>query len=220
MSARDSIHRTLVEDIHQTHPTDSSWISQPVTNPCIAPGMARTIKVELSKGHALGETVSVNMIGPSSPAPAQCRKLAERILVKDAECKLAPCSFNGIHQPSLDKTFSREDVYIFSYFFDRTEPLGMPESFTLQELHRLTDQVCGGKEHWDTFKNIPGALDELEGRPEHCLDLNFMMALLHTGYEMPIDREVKIAKKIKGNELGWCLGARWVTSSFNSLMLD
>jgi len=33
------------------------------------------------------------------------------------------------------------------------------------------------------------------------------MALLHTGYDMPIDREVKIAKKIKGNELGWCLGA-------------
>jgi guanosine-diphosphatase len=25
---------------------------------------------------------------------------------------------------------------------------------------------------------------------------------------MPIDREVKIAKQIKGNELGWCLGAR------------
>ncbi|KAK2939229.1 Nucleoside phosphatase GDA1/CD39 [Fusarium oxysporum f. sp. vasinfectum] len=33
------------------------------------------------------------------------------------------------------------------------------------------------------------------------------MALLHSGYDMPIDREVKIAKKIKGNELGWCLGA-------------
>jgi len=47
----------------------------------------------------------------------------------------------------------------------------------------------------------------LTGRPETCLDLNFMFALLHLGYEMPIDREVKIAKKIKGNELGWCLGA-------------
>ena len=37
-----------------------------------------------------------------------------------------------------------------------------------------------------------------------------MMALLHTGYEMPLSREVKIAKKIKNNELGWCLGARLV----------
>ena len=220
MSARGTIHKTLIEDIHKTSPVDSSWKDQPVINPCIAPGMSRSVKVELSKGHALGDLLTVNMTGPSSPAPAQCRKLAERILVKDAECKLAPCSFNGIHQPSLDKTFSREDVYTFSYFFDRTEPLGMPESFTLQELHRLTDQVCGGKDHWDMFKNVPGALEELEGRPEHCLDLNFMMALLHTGYEMPIDREVKIAKKIKGNELGWCLGARLVISSSVVLILD
>jgi guanosine-diphosphatase len=40
---------------------------------------------------------------------------------------------------------------------------------------------------------------------------------LHTGYEMPIDREVKIAKKIKGNELGWCLGARYVSVLLSEL---
>ncbi|KAH8668169.1 nucleoside phosphatase family-domain-containing protein [Tricladium varicosporioides] len=208
MSARESIHRALIEDIHTTKPTDNAWTTQPVVHPCIAPGMTKTIDVKLSKGHVLGDTLSVNMTGPSSPAPAQCRKLAEKILFKEKECKVLPCSFNGVHQPSLEKTFSQEDVYTFSYFFDRTEPLGMPESFTLKELHRLTDQVCGGVSSWDVFENVPKAMEELAGRPEHCLDLNFMVALLHTGYEMPIDREVKIAKKIKGNELGWCLGAR------------
>lgn len=208
MSARESIHKTLVEDIHSVNVGDSTWIQGPIINPCIAPGMARTVDIKLEKGHALGEKISVNMTGPSSPAPAQCRKLAEKILFKEKECSLAPCSFNGIHQPSLEKTFAREDVYTFSYFYDRTDPLGMPESFTLKELHRLTDQVCGGEPHWDVFESVPGAIEELKGRPEHCLDLNFMTALLHTGYEMPIDREVKIAKKIKGNELGWCLGAR------------
>jgi guanosine-diphosphatase len=208
MSARESIHKTLIDDIHSTSPSDSTWISEPVINPCIAPGMAKPIEVKLGEHHALGEKITVNMTGPSSPAPAQCRKLAEKILFKEAECALTPCSFNGVHQPSLEKTFSREDVYTFSYFFDRTDPLGMPESFTLKELHRLTDQVCGGEPHWDVFEGVPGAMDELRDRPEHCLDLNFMLALLHTGYEMPIDREVKIAKKIKGNELGWCLGAR------------
>jgi guanosine-diphosphatase len=207
MAARKSIHKTLIEDIHTLNPTDSTWIAKPIVNPCIAPGMVRPVEVTLDKGHALGETININMTGPSSPAPAQCRKLAEKILFKEAECALAPCSFNGVHQPSLSKTFSREDVYTFSYFFDRTDALGMPESFTLKELHSLTDQVCGGEDHWDVFENVPGALEELKGRPEHCLDLNFMVALLHTGYEMPIDREVKIAKKIKGNELGWCLGA-------------
>ena len=204
MAARETIHKTLIEDMKSQNPSDSSWMSRPIINPCIAPGMARVVEVEV------GEKVSVNMTGPSSPAPAQCRKLAEKILAKDAKCELAPCSFNGVHQPSIEKTFAREDVYTFSYFFDRTQPLGMPESFTLRELHRLTDQVCGGESHWDVFAGVPGAMEELRGRPEHCLDLNFMMALLHTGYEMPIDREVKIAKKIKNNELGWCLGARYV----------
>lgn len=208
MSARESIHRALIEDIHTSNPSDSSWLSKNVINPCIAPGMVRAVDVKLADGHLLGPKVSVNMTGPSSASPAQCRKLAEKILFKEAECKVAPCSFNGIHQPSLEKTFSREDIYTFSYFFDRTDPLGMPESFTLKELHHLTDQVCGGVSSWDVFETVPGAIEELKDRPEHCLDLNFMMALLHTGYEMPIDREVKIAKKIKGNELGWCLGAR------------
>jgi guanosine-diphosphatase len=207
MAARDTIHKTLVEDMHEQFPEDPSWSKKAVVNPCIAPGMTREVKVELGEKHVLGPILKVNMTGPSTAAAPQCRALAEKILVKDAKCALAPCSFNGIHQPSLEKTFTKEDIYTFSYFFDRTKPLGMPDSFTLRELHNLTAQVCGGEKTWDVFQSIPKALEELRGRPEHCLDLNFMMALLHTGYEMPIDREVKIAKKIKGNELGWCLGA-------------
>lgn len=208
MAAREAIHRQLFLDIESMHGDDYSWTSGPVVNPCIAPGMARAINVTLPAEHPLGEKQLLNMTGPSSASPAQCRKLAEKILFKDAECKLAPCSFNGIHQPAIDKTFATEDIYIFSYFYDRTYPLGMPDSFTLKEMHDLTDRVCGGPPHWDTFESVPDAIQELEDRPEWCLDLNFMMALLHTGYEIPIEREVKIAKKIKGNELGWCLGAR------------
>ncbi|KAK2028539.1 GDA1/CD39 family protein [Colletotrichum zoysiae] len=207
MSARKAVHKTLIDDIFESKKSDDSWVKQPIVHPCIAPGMVREVEVELDDNHPLGKTMTFNMTGPSQAAPAQCRNLAEKILKKDEACKLAPCSFNGVHQPSLAKTFSREDVYIFSFFYDRTKPLGMPDSFTLREMHDLANSVCGGEKAWDLFASIPGALKELQDRPEYCLDLNFMMALLHTGYEMPIDREVKIAKKIKGNELGWCLGA-------------
>jgi guanosine-diphosphatase len=214
MAARETIHKTLIDDVNAAHKDDLSWTASPVVNPCIAPGMNRTVNIDFAKEHPLraklGEKNEFVMVGPSTPAPAQCRALAEKMLVKEAECKLAPCSFNGVHQPSLEKTFQHQDVYTFSYFYDRTAPLGMPESFTLRELHQLTSQVCGGESHWDVFSSIPEAMGELKGRPEWCLDLNFMMALLHTGYELPIDREVKIAKKLKGNELGWCLGARYV----------
>ena len=211
MAAREAIHKVVVENMAAQNPGELSWLSKPIINPCIAPGMNRTIQVKLSPGHKLGEVVQVNMKGPSTASAAQCRGFAEQILEKDSDCKLSPCSFKGVYQPSLEKTFAREDVYTFSYFFDRTQPLGMPESFTLRDLKDLTSQVCGGEETWSGFTSVKGALADLRDRPEWCLDLNFMFALLHTGYEMPIDREVKIAKQIKGNELGWCLGARFVT---------
>ncbi|KUL83164.1 hypothetical protein ZTR_10112 [Talaromyces verruculosus] len=208
MEARSAIHKSIVEAKLAASPTDLSWLNRPIPNPCIGPGMQRQVNLTFPEGHPLAPKVSVTMTGPKElSAPAQCRGITEKILHKEADCKLAPCSFNGVHQPSLEKTFAKEDVYIFSYFYDRTKPLGMPDSFTLHELQRLTEIVCDGKDNWGIFEGIEGALEELEGRPESCLDLNFMLGLLHTGYEMPLSREVKIAKKIKNNELGWCLGA-------------
>ncbi|KAH9904788.1 guanosine-diphosphatase [Xylariomycetidae sp. FL2044] len=218
MAARNAIHLTLLHDIYQQEKRDKSFLSEPILNhPCINAGQNETVTVKLGDDSPLGTgEVEIQVVGPATPAPAQCRALAERILMKDASCKLAPCSFNGVHQPSLAKTFAREDVYIFSFFFDRTKPLGMPDSFTLRELHDLTNNVCGGEKSWDIFSNVPSALDDLRDRGQWCLDLNFMLGLLHTGYDMPIDREVKIAKKIKNNELGWCLGASLPLLSKNS----
>ena len=202
MVARATIHETLLADVAQGKP-DDSWMSKPITHPCFAVGMSKEVEVTFG-----GNDANFTFTGPSQSSPAQCRALADRILKKDAACELAPCSFGGVYQPSLGKTFAKEDVYIFSYFYDRTKPIGMPDSFTLREMHDLTNTVCQGTDAWDVFDSVPGATDELNDRPEHCLDLNFMMSLLHTGYEMPLDREVKIAKKINDNELGWCLGAR------------
>lgn len=142
-------------------------------------------------------------------AGAQCRFLADAILNKDAKCTQPPCSFNGVHQPSLVHTFKESnDLYIFSYFYDRTHPLGMPLSFTLEELYDLTRMVCGGETTWkNIFQTIDGSLEELENDPHFCQDLTFQVSLLHTGYDIPLHRELKTAQKIADNELGWCLGA-------------
>ncbi|KAM3422503.1 hypothetical protein BST61_g5 [Cercospora zeina] len=213
MEARNNLHRAFVEGWYENNKdagpgaAKEQLMLKPIPNPCMNVGMSKEVEVPLSEDHPLGSSITVNMTGPRVGSPAQCRALAEKTLKKEAECTLAPCAFNGVHQPSLEKTFAREDVYLFSYFYDRTQPLGMPESFTLRELKELTARVCQGGDAWKVFDAIPGAREELADKPDMCLDLNFMLALLHTGYEMPIDREVKIAKKIKGNELGWCLGA-------------
>lgn len=211
MEARNNLHSVLLQNMYEERKAsgDKSWLKQPIVNPCIAPGMSREVDVHMPANHALGDKVSVNMTGPAQGSPTQCRALAEQTLKKDAECKLNPCAFNGIHQPSFQHTFAREDVYLLSFFYDRTSELGMPESFSIAELKDLAARVCHGDVDgaWDVFQGVPNAVAELKDRPEWCLDLNFQIALLHTGYGMPIDREVKIAKKIKGNELGWCLGA-------------
>ncbi|RMZ89251.1 hypothetical protein DV736_g3510, partial [Chaetothyriales sp. CBS 134916] len=206
MSARKALHTHVVEKMHASK-AEAGWIMKPLANPCITPGETKKVNITFPSDHELAGEYEVSMKGPEDALPAQCRALTEEILFKDKACDLAPCSFNGVHQPSLEKTFAREDVYIFSYFYDRTHDLGMPDSFTIRELHDLTANVCGGEKHWSSFAGIEGALADLKDRPEWCLDLNFITALLHTGYEMPMHREVKIAKKIKGNELGWCLGA-------------
>ena len=207
MEARNSLHRSIIQQLHESNPTSTAWLQQPISNPCLGAGTSGEVNVTMPTSHPLGEQLTVNMAGPATGSSAQCRALSEKILEKDADCQLAPCAFKGIYQPSLTQTFAREDLYLLSYFYDRTSPLGMPDAFTIRDLATLTTAVCAGPSSWQSFATIPGAMEELNDRPETCLDLSFMLALLNTGYEMPIDREVKIAKKIGGNELGWCLGA-------------
>ncbi|CAG8724230.1 19553_t:CDS:2, partial [Dentiscutata erythropus] len=136
---------------------------------------------------------------------AQCRFIVEQVLNKTKSCSLSPCSFNGVYQPPISETFSDNEIYIFSYFYDRVSPLGMPSEFSLKELRELTDDVCIGD--IEQFEHLPEAMKELRKNPHYCMDLSFIYGLLHIGYEIPLEREVKMAKKIKGVETGWCLGA-------------
>lgn len=180
-----------------------------VSNPCIPPGVvAKDVQVELGED----EFYVVNMKGPSSKdstvaGGSQCRYLAEKVLNKDAECTSKPCSFNGVHQPSLTRTFNKNsDMYVFSYFYDRTNPIGMPSSFSVEELKDLSKLVCQGETFWKDIL-LDDHVKNLNEEPQWCLDLSFITAMLHTGYDIPLHRELKTAKTIDNNELGWCLGA-------------
>ena len=194
MEARKAIHR------HVYHSTPGSISETDIINPCLPPGMDAHVDIHGTK---------IRMVGPTQPGHMQCRAVAETILNKTAHCALIPCAFNGVHMPKLAEAFpSANDVYLFSYFYDRTQPLGVPSSFSLYELRHLAQQVCSGPDAWDVFSAIQGAKEELkEIGPEWCLDLNFMDALLISGYEFNLERGVKSVKKVEGNEVGWCLGA-------------
>ena len=116
-----------------------------------------------------------------------------------------------MYQPSLLDTFPRGQLLALSYFTDRIKPLLRARAaslLTIADLTSLAKDVCAGPTTWQTrWANNAEALAELEDRPEYCLDLTFMNALLGLGYELGPARELMVEKKIRGVELGWALGA-------------
>lgn len=156
--------------------------------------------------HGQGRVSDLSIRDISSGLEGKGRQLTHSI------CEVKPCSFNGVYQPSLLDTFPRGEFLALSYFTDRIKPLLTHTtdlaSMTIGELTLLAKDVCEGPTHWETrFGSNPTAMAELEDRPEYCLDLVFMHALLGLGYELHSDRKLLVAKKIDGVELGWALGA-------------
>lgn len=146
----------------------------------------------------------IKLIGTGA-GHAECRGLIEKVFNKDKVCELAPCAFDGVYQPPLVDTFKDNDLFVFSYFYDLTKPLGMPSEFSVRELGELTERVCKGET--TPFQHVPNAIKTLEDNPDFCLDLTYTYNLLRFGYDIPSDRLVRTAQKIKGAETGWCLGA-------------
>ncbi|KAF9976905.1 Guanosine-diphosphatase [Actinomortierella ambigua] len=153
----------------------------------------------------------VTLVGTSDQG-GQCRMIIEAIFHKEAACRLNPCSFNGVYQPSFRDSFTQNDIYAFSFFFDRTAPFRLGESvttqeMTIQELEELTDRVCAADE--DNFVGFKGQAEAEKAvqKNELCMDLSYIYGLLEYGYSIPKERKIKLAKKIKDYETGWCLGA-------------
>ncbi|KAJ3551128.1 hypothetical protein NM688_g4910 [Phlebia brevispora] len=206
MRARESVH-TLVDFMasfqHRNGPDGR------VSNPCLAQDTTRVVKITDADTDT---SRNVTMVGADVGSFEGCNRVMELVLAKDAICEMKPCAFNGVYQPSLLDTFPTGKVLLLSYFYDRLRPL-IPESPTsppikVSTLATLAEQLCPGKSSWkDHWGNDEDLLEELEGRPEWCLDMTFMHALLRLGYELGEDREVEIGKQIDGTELGWALGA-------------
>ncbi|KAJ8691719.1 Guanosine-diphosphatase [Pleurotus ostreatus] len=182
--------------------------SKPVGNPCLAKGTERVVSVA---DKVSGETREVTMVGEDIGSFEACNRIVELVMAKDAICEVKPCSFDGVYQPSLMDSFPAGKVLLLSYFYDRLHPL-LPKDaaspITVSTLSSLATDVCKGRAAWEArWGNDKEVMDELEGRPEWCLDMTFMHALLRLGYEFGAEREVRIGKQVEGTELGWCLGA-------------
>lgn len=163
------------------------------TNPCIGKGMSKEINGRLEAGYELDSEVNNSQ---------ECIEYMETLLHTEP-CTHSSCSLNNVYQPPID-TYSG-DLYLISYFYDRTSNLGLQNEFTLRDVRELQHKVCLGQ--WTDISGLSEtAFKELQGRPEWCLDLSFMYTLLHSGYGIALDRPLKTVKSHGGNEVSWALG--------------
>lgn len=170
-----------------------------VFHPCLPEGHK-----ELIKYTSATSTKTIELVGTGA-GHAACRGLIESVFGKEKSCALNPCAFDGVYQPSLTDTFGDRDLYVFSFFYDLTQPLGMPLEFTVREFGELANRVCSGDA--EVFRHVPNALSAIKSSADYCLDLTYTHALLRIGYDVPPERLVRTARKIRDAETGWCLGA-------------
>ncbi|KAF8120617.1 nucleoside phosphatase family-domain-containing protein [Boletus edulis] len=209
-SARESVHRVVefMDGLRAASMGESGL--RRVANPCLAQKTEKEVDVPLADG----SKVKVLMAGEDVGSFEACNRVLELVMAKDAMCNVKPCSFNGVYQPSMMDAFPTGKILLLSYFYDRIIPLITPSPngdqpyITVSMITTLARQVCAGPSSWvDHWGGYPDVIDELQDRPEWCLDLTFMHALLGLGYEFGDEREVALGKRIEGTELGWCLGA-------------
>ncbi|CAI8497977.1 hypothetical protein ACO0OL_001954 [Hanseniaspora opuntiae] len=200
------INNNLANSVITKSDLQKSTIATVLSNPCLPPSSKLDdVKVKLPSGNE----VLVSFENPSSEKDSflQCRAITEKVLKKDSECLTQPCSFNGVHQPSLVKEFKdTSDLFVFSFFYDKTVPFGFPLNFNLKDLRNYAEIVCGGSNSWKQQFSSMIDTSLLKDEPELCMELTFQFELLHTGYEIPLERELKTCQQIDGNEIGWCLG--------------
>ncbi|KAI9199687.1 nucleoside phosphatase GDA1/CD39 [Polychytrium aggregatum] len=170
--------KIIKASLHSTNPE----------NPCLPSGHEEKVKVDS------GDVV---VRGSGSHSFSQCSQFVSESIFSKSTCTYDSCSFDGVYQPLLTSSFAQNDIYAFSYFYDRAEPLSMPADFKIKQFSSEAEKVCSGSTD----------VDEVRKEPRWCLDMVFIHSLLTLGYDLPAERDIKIAKKIDGVETGWCLGA-------------
>lgn len=87
-------------------------------------------------------------------------------------------------------------IIAFSYFYDRGVESGMIDpaggNVTVGNFLEAARNVCS---------------NHLKDQPYLCMDLTYIYSILHDGYTLPLEKNIQLAKKVKGFEVSWALGA-------------
>ncbi|KAK7196311.1 guanosine diphosphatase [Novymonas esmeraldas] len=159
------------------------------------------------------------------PSFAACADQFRDRLLKPVglNCSTAHCGLAGVFQPPLANFTG--DIYAFSFLFDLLGlantsllPPGAVVSREKFEL-KLPDLARVGEGHCAALSLARIAEQAAKGnlgslKPEYeCMYYAYVYALLRYGYEVPEDRVLHVAKKIRGYETAWSLGASLLSLS-------
>ena len=174
---------------------------EPVTHPCLPVGATTTHK-----------GVSISGAGDHH----KCKKLTKRIFGDDDYCPFGKhmCSFKGVYQPSLPKTF-----YGFSYMFDRTAAIGLLDGkptvygtakMSRDDIEHASKATCA-LDAAATTKKFAAAGDAAKSA-NFCGDAVYLEVLLdELGFSD--DTVLTMTNKIGEVELVWTLGAMLAKSA-------
>ncbi|KAJ6487224.1 hypothetical protein C8R47DRAFT_1320815 [Mycena vitilis] len=155
-----------------------------INTPCLSCGTRRT---------------EVTMVDADVGGYAACRRIVDLVLPTGTVCAVSPCALEG---RALSEAFpqSAGRVLLLGYLtstgasrrslllHSRKEPAATVTAGVIAE---LGGAVCLGREEWlRRWGAQTKLMEEFEGRPEWCLDLTYMNALLRTAYGLSDEREV------------------------------
>jgi guanosine-diphosphatase len=182
----------------------------------------KKVSLETNKANCLSPTKQIEIkhqeeaviLKGTSSGLKECQTLIQTELFSKDSCPLQPCAFDGVFMPKISETFITQDIFAFSYFYDKYAEPFLKDEFTIDHLQDAAEKVCSKEEP----KLDPKGQKEFGKNNQWCADLSFMYTLLSSGYEIPKDRIIKTVKKINGIEIGWTLGA--ALQMINSQLTD
>jgi guanosine-diphosphatase len=165
---------------------------------------------------------------PGQPDPIRCEDVVRQAMFKDsfhlvgadADCKVGPCSFNGVYHPGIP---AKSPIFAFSFFYDGLAPvlpliahgkgdLDPTHYITnLQQIDYVQNIACSTRpslplfgKPWEKLEATIAAI--VKKQPYYCTAVTYLRELLRA-YGVSETRDINIVKKLRGMELGWSLGA-------------
>jgi Golgi nucleoside diphosphatase len=188
-----------------------------VLNYCFFSGYSENVYVPATED--IKSNIQVLITGPPVPAQDQlyrCLDAVRPLLVKynNDYCNVVydgQCSINGAYQPSVSESNQRQFIGTSSYRYS-WKILLLPDTSSLEDYKRRAEFLCSlsfrDVIHYYEVNNLNTVDDKLgEMIPNYCFLVSYTYALLTEGYGFHYNQSITVLDQVRGNKVGWALGA-------------